>query len=306
MTTSLQVSPTTTLRYLVARPETAAERGSVLLLQGRGECLEQYAEVIGELGSKGFSVYSFDWRGQGLSSRVLPDRLKCHVNSFDDHLDDLHEFVTRVWNPTEQRHCYILTHSMGGHLALRYLVERNLKVDGAVLCAPMIGIQTRRWPKAIAPTIIEGMIGLGFSETCIPGSRSYRPSERPFAGNPLTSDEARHAVLADAVRQNPMLEVDGPTFGWVDAAFRSMAILTGENYVEKITCPVGILVGDADVVIDLEAARAVAKRIRNCRFQLLRDARHEIMMENDRLRAEFWRFFESMVEWAEVSGSSAQ
>lgn len=291
--TTLQLSSGVTLRYQVARPQDAPERGSILLLQGRGECLEQYAEITGDLTAKGFSVFAFDWRGQGLSTRPLEDRLKCHVHSFDDYLEDLHEFVSRVWQPQASCH-YVLTHSMGGHLALRYLAESGMAVDGALLCAPMIGIQTRRWPKAIAPMIIEGMIGLGFAETCIPGSRSYRPSERRFDGNPLTSDEARYAVLPSAVGRNPELEVDGPTFGWVDAAFRSIAVLTGENYVEGIASPVTILVGDADVIIDLEAARGIARRIRNCRFELLHDARHEIMMENDGVRDEFWRRFERM------------
>ena len=294
-TANLHLSKSMALRYRIARPDTAAERGTVLLLQGRAECLEQYAEITGELTARGFSVFTFDWRGQGLSTRLLPDPMLCHVTSFDDYLDDLHQFVTGIWKSEGQRR-YILTHSMGGHLALRYLVEREFSVDGALLCAPMVGIQTRRWPKKVAPLVVEGMMELGLAETCIPGTRSYRPSERQFDGNPLTSDEDRFSILPNLVRRNPALEVGGPTFGWVSAAFRSMAILTGENYVEKISSPIGILVGDADVIIDLEAARSIARRINDCRFQLLESAKHEIMMENDRLRRQFWEFFEAMVD----------
>ena len=63
-----------------------------------------------------------------------------------------------------------------------------------------------------------------------------------------------------------------------------------------MSSPIGILVGDADVIIDLEAARSIARRINDCRFQLLESAKHEIMMENDRLRRQFWEFFETMVD----------
>ena len=51
-------------------------RGTVLLLNGRKEYLEKYHETICDLNDRGFAVVSFDWRGQGLSDRLLPDRNK--------------------------------------------------------------------------------------------------------------------------------------------------------------------------------------------------------------------------------------
>jgi lysophospholipase len=57
-----------------------------------------------------------------------------------------------------------------------------------------------------------------------------------------------------------------------------------------------ILVGDSDVVVDLESVRAMAKRLRNCQLHMLEGARHEIMMENDTVRALFWQAFDCMVQ----------
>jgi lysophospholipase len=227
----LAVDSATQLRYQIACPMTKPAEGSVLLLAGRGDCLELYAEVTQELTGRGFSVYTFDWRGQGLSTRPVVDRLASHVSRFEDYLNDLHQFVTRIWQP-DTRHRFIIGQSLGAHLALRYLVEHNLDVSGALLCAPMIGVKTRRWSTALAPIIMESMAGLGLTGACIPGNRSYRPSERKYEDNPLTSDKRRFCLRADAVRQNPDLEVDGPTFGWMDAAFRSVAILNAAGYVE--------------------------------------------------------------------------
>lgn len=289
------VDSSTQVRYQIACPKTRPAQGSVLLLQGRGDCLEHYSEVTRELTGRGFSVYAFDWRGQGLSTRPLADRLASHVSSFEDYLNDLHQFVTRIWQP-DTRHRFILGQSMGAHLALRYLAEHDLDVSGALLCAPMIGVKTRRWSTALAPIIMEGMAGLGLTEACIPGNRAYRPSERKFEDNPLTSDERRFHLRADTVRQIPDLEVDGPTFGWMDAAFRSAAILNAEGYVEGITTRVVILVGDSDVVVDLESVRAMAKRLCNCHFMILEGAKHEVMMETDTVRALFWQAFDRTVE----------
>ena len=51
-------------------------RGSVILSGGRTEFIEKYLEVIRELVGRGFTVLTHDWRGQGLSQRLLADRLK--------------------------------------------------------------------------------------------------------------------------------------------------------------------------------------------------------------------------------------
>src|SRR5512143_3845690 len=54
-------------------------RGSIVLSPGRGEPIEKYGEFIGECLARGFVVLAHDWRGQGLSARELPDRLKGHA-----------------------------------------------------------------------------------------------------------------------------------------------------------------------------------------------------------------------------------
>ena len=52
----------------------AGDKGTVLLLPGRTECIEKYGRAAGDLVARGFSVITIDWRGQGLADRALPDR----------------------------------------------------------------------------------------------------------------------------------------------------------------------------------------------------------------------------------------
>jgi lysophospholipase len=43
----------------------SSARGTLAVLGGRGEFIEKYFEVIGELLSRDFAVAAMDWRGQG-------------------------------------------------------------------------------------------------------------------------------------------------------------------------------------------------------------------------------------------------
>ena len=46
--------------------------GTVLMLAGFTEFIEKGLESIAALQQRGFGVVTFDWRGQGLSDRLLP------------------------------------------------------------------------------------------------------------------------------------------------------------------------------------------------------------------------------------------
>ncbi|MFN9925763.1 MAG: alpha/beta hydrolase, partial [Phenylobacterium sp.] len=129
------------LRAALFPATTAQPRGSVVLSGGRTEPIEKYFETIADFRSRGFTVLAHDWRGQGLSGRELPDSLKGHANGWRPFLDDyrqlLDTFEDRLPKPW-----IAVGHSMGGCLTLLALVEGEVRVAGAVLCAPMLGLQT--------------------------------------------------------------------------------------------------------------------------------------------------------------------
>ncbi|HYE37767.1 alpha/beta hydrolase [Methylocaldum sp.] len=291
---NLRTAEGATIRYGVARPADAVKRGSVLLLQGRAECLEKYREVVEGLTARGLYVYSFDWHGQGLSERFLKGRKKVDVKSFDDYLEDIALFIREVWCFPEA-HRYIIAHSTGGHVALRFMAERRLKVDGALLCAPMIDLKTQGWPRWFAPIMVGAVAGMGLAECQIPGERHHLPSVRQFEGNCLTGDPKRFRILPELVKTNPELERRGATYRWVRSAFVSIAKLNAPGIAESIAAPVTILIGDDDRIVDAEAAQCFAGRLPNGRLLLLEGARHEIMMERDAILSRFWEAVDDMM-----------
>src|SRR3569623_3586134 len=74
-------------------------RALCLLLNGQTEFIEKYFEVIDELRSRGLSVVTFDWRGQGGSDRLLPDARKAHIEDFVAYDQDLDTIIQTLVHP---------------------------------------------------------------------------------------------------------------------------------------------------------------------------------------------------------------
>jgi lysophospholipase len=117
----------------------------------------------------------------------------------------------------------------------------------------------------------------------------------PFEDNRVTSDRVRYARVQTVLRHHPELRLCGPTFGWLEAAFRSMDRMREPGYAEAISTPLLIFGAGRDQIVDTEAIRAFVKRLPNARYVELADAEHEILMENDVIRARFWKAFDVFV-----------
>ena len=100
------------LRYGFWSSAKANCRGTALLLAGRSEYMEKYREVIQELNARGFDVISFDWRGQGLSQRLVVHQTKGYVASFDDYLTDMESVLSETL-PRCRGPLMLMAHSMG-------------------------------------------------------------------------------------------------------------------------------------------------------------------------------------------------
>src|SRR5262249_27060355 len=77
------------LRFTRWPPPASGRKGTVCLFQGRIEFIEKYFEVVRDLHARGFAVATLDWRGQGLSGRVLREPRKGHVAHFAEYDTDL-------------------------------------------------------------------------------------------------------------------------------------------------------------------------------------------------------------------------
>jgi lysophospholipase len=277
------------IRYGTWHIPNEKRKGSILLLSGRSEFLEKYSETIGELNQKGFDVYSFDWRGQGLSSRMLANRHKGFIDNYDVYLNDLHLFFDTIVTPECVHPIIIIAHSMGGHIALRFLHDHPGTVDMAVLTAPMIDIFRSNLSRWFIKQVSRIAVKAGLSHAYAIGAGDY--TDDKFNGNDLTSDPVRFTDAINAIEKNPDLALGGVTYGWLSATLASIDILNQPDYAAKITTPILMVSAGEDKIVSVNAQKKICASLPNCRFVEIPGARHEIFKETDAVRSIVWREF---------------
>ncbi len=266
-------------------------RGTVLLLNGRTEFIEKYLEPVAELQSRGFAVWSLDWRGQGQSSRLLPDPVPGHAVRFTDYLDDLDLLLDQLVLPdVDGRSLVLLAHSMGGHLGAHLLARRAPLFARAILSAPMMDFRHKRGLSLRSVRLLSSAACLvpGVAERPGPGTSRLPPLDRPFDDNPLTTCADRYAADAAWMRDQPALQVGGATWGWLRAASASIAALHRPSFARAITCPVLVLLAGDDRLVDNRATRRFAARLPHGTLVEFPGARHELLREHDAHRQMVW------------------
>ena len=275
--------------------EVTPSRGVCVLLHGQTEFIEKYIEVIGELCSRGFTVATFDWRGQGSSARLLDDPLKAHIADFAQYDDDLTSFLEQIVKPISPKPPLVLAHSMGGHILLRTLHDRPGAFAAAALTAPMLGVSTRGYPAPLVSAITALYNLFGKSNDYAWGMAERDPFLVTFDTQLVTSDRVRYERTQEVLKARPAIRLAGPTWGWLKAAKRSMAREMATGFAEAIQTPVLICGAGRDRIVLVEAEREFAKRLPHGTYVELEDSEHEILMENDTIRARFWQAFDQFI-----------
>ena len=276
-----------------------SSKGTVCVFTGRGEFIEKYLETVRELRSRGFAVATMDWRGQGHSSRQLPDPRKGHVESFSEFEIDVETFMQRVVLPNCPPPCFALAHSMGGAVLLRSAHSGKRWFERTVLVAPMIGFPRLR--ASLPPRLLMRALRLaGLGSSYVPGSNVDRARASGFPGNPLTSDPVRYARNAAISEQDPTLGIGSPTVAWLDAAFATMVAFRAADYPSQIDQPILMLAAGGDTIVSDTAIREFAARLPAGSHRVIEGARHEILQEQDFYRAQFWAAFDAFVPGASI------
>lgn len=279
------------LRALLAPSTNGAPRGTVILFTGRTEFIEKYFEVITELQQRGFAVFTMDWRGQGLSGREQKNPLKGHFATFDDPVADLYAAMRALGDRLPRPHV-VLAHSMGGCIALRAMQTNRLVADGAVFSAPMWGIAN---VKGFAEDFTRFMTASGMGGLFAPGVETNW-KKQSFKKNALTHDQERYARAQGLVVENKELALAGPTLGWVTAALDAIDTFHTPGALNHLRMPIMVMSASEEQLVDNSSHAEVATLLPNARHIMLDGARHEIMMETDNIRAQFWAAFDTIAD----------
>ncbi len=269
-------------------------KGTVCIFQGRAEFIEKYFEIARDLRQRGFAVATLDWRGQGLSQRALRDPRKGYVESFREYEADLEAFMREIVLPDCPPPYFAIGHSMGASILTRIAHRGYQWFERMVLCAPLIELGPQLLTPYAKPAV-KFLSAIGMGSSYVPGGSPMVVASQPFVGNVLTSDPVRHARTAAVLEAEPLLGLGSPTNAWAAAAFAMMKEFQNANYPGKIRQPIMMIAAGRDVTVSTPAIEDFAGRLRAGSHLIIPGSRHEMMMETDRFRAQFWAAFDAFV-----------
>jgi lysophospholipase len=281
------------LRYARWQPP-AGRKGTVCILQGRGEWIEKYFETVRDLRARGFAVAALDWRGQGLSDRALSDRHKGYVRDFSEYDSDLETFMREIVLPDCPPPLFAIGHSTGATVLIRAASQGRRWFARMVLTAPLIDL-VGFGATTTARILVRAMRLTGFGSMYVPKGEVGIMESRPFAGNILTSDPVRYARNAAILEAEPALALGPPTVAWTDAAFRAMRTMRERSYPSRIRQPLLIIAAGNDAVVSNAAIEDFAGLLRAGSQLVIAGSNHEVLMEQDRFRSQFWAAFDAYV-----------
>ena len=260
-------------------------KGTVLLFPGRTEYAEKYGMAAVDLATRGYATIAIDWRGQGLADRLLPDRMVGHVGHFRDYQQDVQASLALARSLGLPEPFYLMSHSMGGAIALRALVE-GLPVKAASFSAPMWGIAMAAWMRPLAGVVTQMSEWFGQTHRFAPGTsdKSY-VAEADFGGNVLTTDPDMWRYMKWQVSERPELALAGPSIGWLHAALdecHALSLCPAPAY------PALTALGTAEKVVDVAPIHLRMAGWRGGRLEMFSGAEHEVPMETPAHRARFF------------------
>jgi alpha-beta hydrolase superfamily lysophospholipase len=122
----------------------------IAVVHGIAEHGGRYAWLAAQANARGVGVVTVDLRGHGLSPGE-----RSYVERFDDYLLDVDALWARALELAAGRPLFLMGHSMGGAIALRWTAQRRQTMAGLILssAALKIGGDVPRLLIALAPLL---------------------------------------------------------------------------------------------------------------------------------------------------------
>ena len=260
---------------------------AVVLLHGYTESAEKFREMTWYFLHAGYSVFTYDHRGHGRSTRGVEDTSITHVERFDDYVRDLEEFMEKVVEPRMRggRLC-LYAHSMGGAVGAMALMRHPDWFDRAVLTAPMIAPSSAPYPRFVGEAIAWVMCALGKGKERAFIGKPFDPERETFELSCSTS-RARFDYYQQKRVSQAHLQNCAPTYRWVkEAVGVTRTLLKRENNL-RIKTPVLLCQAGRDSVVCLPEQRRFVEQTPGAALRVFETAKHEIYNSDDAVMREY-------------------
>ncbi len=257
------------------------EKGTVLVFPGRTEFIEKHGRTVGDFNERGYAVAVIDWRGQGLSDRLAPNRKLGHVLRFADYQIDTRAMMRTLRDANMPEPYYLCAHSMGGTIGLRSLHEKY-PVKRTVFSAPMWGLTIDPLWRPLVKAVAAGSRSVGLGEEFAPGTDDLNYIDsHGFEDNVLTSSEESWSYMVKLIKTHPGLETGGPSIHWLhEALTETLELLAMPAPKHEMLC----LMGSDEKVVHKSDVLAYVEKWPSAQMGIVTGARHEILMETPEIR----------------------
>jgi alpha-beta hydrolase superfamily lysophospholipase len=255
------------------RYETPNARGEIIITHGFGEHSGRYEALIAHLLNEGYTVTVYDHRGHGKSAGLYG-----HIDRFSQYEEDLDYVVSVIRSLSAAEKFFIIGHSMGGLVALRYLIKQRQGISGAVISAPLIAIAT----KVPAHKLLMAKIGA-----------SLFPRMR-MANEINPAVLSRDAAVGHAYAADPLVGKMVST-RWFAEAVKAMDEL--QRSASQITLPVLVMHGTEDRLASVEATKNLFANLasRDKRLKIYEGYFHELFNEPEKQEV-----YQRVTDWLDI------
>lgn len=254
----------------------------ILILTGRTEPTSKYKEVVYDLKDQGYDFLLLDTRGQGHSGRELEDKQKGWVKSYKNYLTDLDQLFKLEKLQEKYSEIVFLGHSMGGAIGLRYAELNPGLFSKIIVNSPMIELKLNDKNERLVAAIMRMNVLMGKGKDYIPGGGPSRTEEH-FEDNKVTSSLSRFEMARELERENKSLIMGASTNQWVLEGIK-LGRKTFRSKKKLGATPVLLFQAGIEHFSRYKRQDKLCEKLKNCSRILVKNAKHEILMERDSIR----------------------
>lgn len=239
-------------------------RAAFAVVPGLGDHSGRWEAFAELLTTFGYSTYALDVRGHGLS-----EGRRGHVTRFEVLLQDVDRFRREVQGLTDVgTPLFLLGHSMGGLIALRYLEEFEAGLAGGILSSPWLAtaMPVPRWKANLANA-------LNRIAPAVPIDSGLNPDHI-----------SRDLTVVQAYKDDPLVHSRITPRLFAEA---SIAMGLALQRSDRIKVPVLFMIAGTDKIVSTARSEAFARSLsaRDVTIRVYTESYHEVLNEPDRTRA---------------------
>jgi len=230
----------------------------ICLVHGLGEHVGRYEHVAEYFGNHGYAMIGNDHHGHGKSGGK-----RGHVPDYETFMEEISQLVVMATERHPDKPIFLYGHSMGGNLAMNYVLQRHPQIAGMVTTGPAIRVPKANQPSAALMTFAKIMDKIypslqqpnGLDEKGVCADPAV---VEKYKADPLVHDKISIRTALGLLSKGEYLD----------------------NYSGKMPIPTLLMHGEKDTLTDPDGSIEFAKRVKeNLTFRLWNGLLHEIHNE---------------------------